>query len=109
MNALLPLAVVAIAGTATIASAENFFALAGIQPKTTLVHFDLVNTDAAGVVNIYDYHGHAVGALLGSKSVKAGPNTGLQIRINPPASTDALAVLTVGGTDVASQILEFRD
>ena len=109
MKALIPLAVAAIAGSATIASAENSFALAGTQPRSTMVHFDIVNTDAPGVVNIYDYHGHAVGDLLGFKSLKAGVNSDLLIRINPPASNDALAVLMVNGTDVASQIVEFRD
>ena len=109
MKVLIPLAVAAIAGTATIASAENSFALAETQPRSTMVHFNMVNTDAPGVVNIYDYHGHAVGALLGSKSLKAGVNSDLRIRINPPASNDALAVLMVNGTDVASQIVEFRD
>ena len=109
MKALIPLAVAAIAGTATLASEENSFSLAATQPRPTFVHFNLVNTDAAGVVNIYDYHGHAVGDLLGSKSVKAGPNPDLRIRINPPASNDALAVLTVNGAEVASQIVEFRE
>ena len=109
MKALIPLAVAATVGTATIASAENSFSLAETQPRSTMVHFDIVNTDAPGVVNIYDYHGHAVGDLLGFKSLKAGVNSDLRIRINPPASNDALAVLMVNGTDVARQIVEFRD
>ena len=109
MKVLIPLAVAALAGTATIASAENSFSLAATQPRSTMVHFHLVNTDTAGVVNVYDYHGHVVGALLGSKAVHAGPNTGLLVRIHPPVSDDALAVLMVNGTDVASQIVEFRD
>ena len=109
MKALIPLAVAAIVGSATIASAENSFSLAETQPRSTMVHFNLVNTDAPGVVNIYDYHGHAVGSLLGSKSLKAGVNSDLRIRINPPASDDALAVLMVNGTDVASQVVKLRD
>ena len=110
MNALLPLAIVAVAGTATVASAESFFSLQKIQPSTTLLHFDLVTSDGAGVVEVYDYNGHAMGRLLGSRPVLAGSNTDLKVKIQPPApEQDAMAILVVGGEPVARQLIEFRD
>lgn len=110
MNALLPLAMVAVAGTATVASAENSFSLQKIQHSTMLLHFDLINSNDPGVVEVYDYNGHVMGRLLGSQPVHAGSNTDLRVMIQPPPpEQDAMAILIVDGEPVARQLIEFRD
>lgn len=110
MNVLLPLAVVAIAGTATIASAdtENAFSLARIQPTTSFVDFGFVNSDADGLVEIYNYDGQVIGALLGSQAVTLGTNSGLRVQLNPPPFQSAMAILTIDGVAVANQEVDFR-
>ena len=108
MNVLLPLAVVALAGTATIALADNSFSLARLQPTTSSVYFDVVNSDGIGVVDIYHYHGQAVGKLLGSQAVALGSNPGLRVQMNPPPFHDVIAVLSVDGVKMADQVVEFH-
>jgi hypothetical protein len=108
MNAFLPLAMVAIAGTSTFASADNSFSLARLQPITSSVYFDFVNSDAIGIVDIYDYRGHEIGALLGSKAVALGSNAGLRVQMNPPPFGDVLAVLSIDGVSMADQVVQFR-
>jgi hypothetical protein len=108
MHVLLPLAVVAIAGTATIASAESSLSPARLQPTSSSVYFDLVTSDAVGVVEIYDYHGQAVGKLLGSRAVALGGNSGLRVQMNPAPSNDVLAVLAIDGVKIADQVVEFH-
>ena len=108
MNVLLPLAVVAIAGTATIALADNSFSLARLQPTTSSVYFDVVNSNAIGVVEIYDYRSDVIGALLGSQAVNLGTNQGLRVQLNPPPFQSAMAILTIDGVAMANQEVDFR-
>src|SRR5688572_17273474 len=108
MNVLLPLAVVAITGTATIALADNSFSYGRLQPTASSVYFDLVTSDAAGVVEIYDYHGYQVGKLLGSQPVALGSNPGLRIEISPYPYQSVMAFLVIDGVKVADQEVRFR-
>ena len=108
MNVLLPLAVVAIAGTATLALAENTLSSARLQPTSSSVYFDVVTSDAVGVVEIYDYPGHVVGKLLGSQAVALGSNPGLRVQMKPPPFNDVLAVLAIDGAKTADQVVEFH-
>ena len=108
MNVLLPLAVVAIAGTATIAFADTSMSPARLQPMSSSVTFDLVTSDAVGVVEIYDYRGQVVGELLGSQVVASGSNPGLRVQMKPGPLDDLMAVLAIDGAKMADQVIEFH-
>ncbi len=109
MNVLFPLAVVAMAGLATTVFAEPSFPLAEIQNSTSQLRFDHVSSDADGVVEIYDYNGHVIGRLIGSRPLEMGVNSDLRVTLIPPPPVhDAVAVLVVNGVPVDSQVIEFR-
>ena len=103
MNLLLPLAVVAIAGTATMASAENLFSSRQTQQSNASVHFVFVRSDGAGTVEIRDQDA----LVWGSEDVITGFNSGLRVQLDHPSSKDLTAFLVVDGIDVASQAVHF--
>lgn len=108
MNIAFPLAVAAIVGSATVACADTSFSLPRLQPHNSLLYFDVVNSDADGVLEVYDFNGHAVGKLLGSAPVALGANRNLRVRIDPHTFNDLIAVLKIDGIERANQVVEFH-
>lgn len=104
MKALLPLAVAAVMGTATIAFAENHFSYPRTQDSRQLVRFEFVTSDAPATVAIYDRNGE----LLASKEVHTGVNSGVRIPLGRPSLQDATAVLLIDGVAVTSQPVRFE-
>jgi hypothetical protein len=102
------LAAVVIAASASIASANGSYlsTFAPSQERMTEVELGLVVAEANGTVEIRDYRNGQIGKLLGSKAVKAGGNPFVEVEITPSFG-DAVAVLTVGGNIVDTQVLNF--
>ena len=102
------LAAVVIAASASIASANGSYlsTFAPSQERMTEVELGLVVAEAKGTVEIRDYRNGQIGKLLGSEAVKAGGNPNVDIKITPSFG-DAVAVLTVGGNIVDTQVLNF--
>jgi hypothetical protein len=102
------LAAVVIAASASIASASGSYlsTFAPSQERNTEVELGLIVAEANGTVEIRDYRNGQIGKLLGSEAVKAGGNPNVDIEITPSFG-DAVAVLTVGGNIVDTQVLNF--
>ena len=108
MNLPIALTLAALAGSASIASAENSLPLPRVQDSTSLLRFDHVNSEANGVLEIYDYDGHQIGRLLGVRPVVVGSNPDLRVILNPPPPVhDVMAILTTNGATRAGQVVEF--
>jgi len=105
----LSIAAVAIAASATLASAgtdqlSNFI---GEQDRSSQVELGTVSASGNGVVEIYSFHKGELGALLGSEAVMAGANLDVDVDIARPG-TDAVAVLKVNGEIVDTQEIDFN-
>lgn len=87
-------AALTLAGTA--AMAENSFGLQHGVDGDSAVTIDMVTSDTAGVVGIYDYTGGEFGALLGMAEVNAGANPDLNIVLDNNIASEMAAVLYNG-------------
>lgn len=97
----------ALMGSATFAFAENSLGLNQVQSEEHKVTFTMINADADGVVQIYDFQGDQVGKLLGTHPIMAGANPDITVSLEGNPETSALAVLVVGGEPVAMQHISF--
>jgi hypothetical protein len=104
------LALAAIVASATIASAETTSNISNFVMEQDgsgdRVELGTVTASGDGVVEVYTFHKAEVGALVGSKMVKAGSNLDVDINFNR-INTDAIAVLKVGGVIVDTQEISF--
>nr|WP_319247856.1 hypothetical protein [uncultured Celeribacter sp.] len=100
-KALAAAALVAVAGSAAVAG-PNYIMPGAAQSLGADAKLDLVRTDAPSTVSIYNFHNGERGELLGSTVVNAGANTDVYVPLNRPGGQDALAVISQGGSDVAS-------
>ena len=98
-----------IAGTASIASADSYFQLNERLQSSSILDLGIVRSEAAGVVEIYDYSGGQVGALLGTEAVNMGANA--DVRVNAPLRTaeNVIALLKVDGQTVAEREYKIID
>ena len=105
----LTIAAVAIAASATLASASNQISdfVEQQDRSSTQVELGTVTASGNGVVEIYAFHKGEVGHLLGSEAVMAGANLEVDVDITRPA-TDAIAFLKVGGQIVETQEIDFN-
>ncbi len=99
------LAAAAVAITASAASANTFGFQESVEDRNS-IELNLVNTQSAGVVEIYNLKGGERGALLGATSVAAGANDDVRINIGNGYKTDVLAVLSINGQEVAAEAFD---
>ncbi|MBQ2261666.1 MAG: hypothetical protein II336_09880 [Loktanella sp.] len=97
------IAAVALASTASVASANSYFELPRAQNTNGTIELGVVRSAGDGIVEIYDYHTGEQGALLGTQTVRAGANDGVRVNTGAPLRRDVIAVLTVDGEVVASE------
>lgn len=102
------LAAATVAATASMAAADNAFPFGEAFDQTDVLEFSTVRADAAGTVEIYDYHNGVRGALLGTEEVRAGVNTNVKIDLGLGANQDILAVLNIDGQDVLTKDYDVR-
>ncbi len=105
-------ALAALAGTATLASAETYFtSLSSVQKHDGLIELGNISTDSAGMVQIYRYQAGQKGPLLGWEALRAGANP--DVKVNVPLSsmpyTTALAEIVLNDQVVASQRIRLED
>ena len=108
MMKLLPFALVAVLGSAGLASTENAFSTPMVQPRDNIVHLGTVTTDGPGLVQIYSYHDEKKGNLLGSHDLMAGANEDVTVSLTGTADKKAIAVLLVDGRLVTTQPVMFE-
>lgn len=112
MKSLFALSLIALVGSATLASADSYFtSLSNVQKHDGMIELGTISTDAAGMVQIYRYQAGERGALLGWEALHAGANP--DVKVNVPLSstpyTTALAELVVDDQVVASQRIQLED
>lgn len=98
-----------IAGTASLASADSYFQLNEKLDDSTVLELGLVRAESAGVVEVYDFSGGQIGALLGTEAVNLGANS--DVRVNAPLRTaeNVIALLKVDGETVAQRTYDIAD
>ena len=92
-----------IAATSTAASADSYFTFGERLDSSSVLDLGIVTSEAAGVVEIYDFSKGEVGALLGSEPVNAGANADVRVNVGVSPSQDVIALLKVDGQTVAQR------
>lgn len=100
---LIALAAVTAAITATSAAAESYISFGETLDNSSVLELGTVKAEANGVVEIYNYAGGEVGALLGAEPVSAGANSNVRVQIGSHYLNDVIAVLKIDGQIVDSQ------
>lgn len=110
MKTLLPLALVALMGSAGLAAAQTDM----IGEVTTQARADQfvtisrVETTAAGMVQVYDYMDGKIGAFLGETPVQSGLSTDVRVPLEVRPEHEAVAVLKVDDQVTAIQPIRFE-
>ena len=92
-----------LAATASVASADNYFAFGENLDGASTLEIGLVRAEGAGVVEIYDFHNGELGQLLGTEMVNAGANPDVRVNVGVSPKQDVIAVLKVDGEAVAER------
>lgn len=92
-----------IAATASVASADNYFAFGENLESSSVLDLGLVRAEGAGVVEIYDFATGEVGRLLGTEMVNAGANADVRVNVGIRPKQDVIALLKVDGQTVAER------
>lgn len=108
MTKTLSIALAAIIGTASLATADSYLAIDNDQQSRSYLSLDNVTADGAGTIEIFDFHTGRTGALLGTESVAAGANRDVRINLGSAPSRDVIAVLTVNGQVVDEEKIDLR-
>jgi len=95
-------AAIATLGTATLAD-NSFFSFQERLNDGSILELGTVTSEGNGVVEIYDYHGGEIGALLGSEDVHFGANANVRIPVGVAPNSDVIALLKVDGQTVATR------
>ncbi len=96
-------AAAAVAVTATAGAADSYFEQGRTLDAGDVLELGLITADGAGVVEIYDYHTGAQGALVGSERLSAGANTNVRVNTGLPQTRDVIALIKIDGEVVASK------
>ena len=95
-------AATAVLGTASVAD-TSFFAYQDTLDNSPILELGTVTSEGNGVVEIYNFHGGQIGALLGSEEVRAGANANVRVPVGSAPNLDVIAVLKVDGQTVATR------
>ena len=103
------LAIAAIVASASIAFADtnNISNFVMEQDRGGQVELGTVTATGDGVLEVYNFHKGVVGALVGSKTIKAGANLDVDVNISR-LETDAIVFLNVNGQVVDTQEINFN-
>ena len=112
MNKLsLALALAAIAGSATMATAggASYFDADSTVEAASTIDIGYIHAAADGVVKVYDYTGNVQGRLLATEAVTAGSNWNTDFDIGIPTTEKVIAVLDVAGQPAATKVIELNN
>lgn len=99
----------ALVSLASVTSAESYFVCMGSLPTDAMLELGTITSDGPGVVEIYDYRLGEKGKMLGSFEVNEGANPDVRFDLGMPPLGDLLAILTVNGEVVASNVYDVCD
>ena len=105
---LTTIAAAAIAIIGSSANADSFISYQKSLDEDTVLELGTVSSVGDGVIEIYDYHGGRVGALLGSEQIHAGPNANVRVNVNFRPNFDVIAILKVDGQIVVTRDYDIR-
>ncbi|WP_322890820.1 MULTISPECIES: hypothetical protein [unclassified Yoonia] len=97
------IAAVALASTASVASANSYFELPRAQDATSNLELGIVRAAGDGVIEIYSRTDGDKSVLLGTQTVRAGANTDVRVNTGAPVRSDVVAVLKIDGEIVATE------
>ena len=103
MTKFIALAAAALVGTASVAMADSSFSYQDTLADSPILDLGVVTSDGAGVVEVYDFRGGEIGALLGSERVAAGANADVRVNVNMAPTAGVIAVLKVDGQTLAQR------
>ncbi len=89
-------ALVAALGMGTAATANGTFGFQTTVEDDLTIQLDLVRTDEAGILAIYDYTTGDFGELLGTVDLNAGANTDVIVPLDPNSAQQLAAVIYEG-------------
>ena len=103
-------ALAALAGSATLASAETYFTtLSDVQGRDGIMELGTISSDADGMVQIYSYQAGEKGPMLGWQALSAGANSDVRVPVNTTPYTTALAEIVQNGQVIATQRIRIED
>jgi len=101
MTRTIALAVAALIGTATLASATSTFGIVERQGSRANIELGLVRSEAPATIEIFSGD-----RLVGSTTVRAGANDDVRVNVGSPPVSDLTAVLSADGQILATTRIE---
>ncbi|ROT97986.1 hypothetical protein [Histidinibacterium lentulum] len=101
MTRTIALAVAALLGTATLASATSTFGIVERQGSSANIELGLVRSEAPATVEIFSGD-----RLLGSTTVRAGANDNVRVNVGRPPVSNLTAVLSADGEVLATTVID---
>lgn len=106
----LVVALAALAGTATLASAETYFtSLSDVQRRDGIMELGTISSDLDGMVQIYSYQAGEKGPMLGWQALSAGAKTDVRVPVESSPYTTALAEIVQDGQVVTTQRIRIEN
>ena len=103
-------ALAALAGSATLASADTYFtSLSDVQQRDGIMELGTISSDGHGTVEVYSYQAGEKGPMLGWQALSAGANSDVRVPVSTTPYTTALAEIVVDGQVVTSQRIRIRN
>ena len=102
-------ALVAALGMGSAAAADGWFGTQSIVDDNSSITLDLVRTDMAGFVAIYDYSTGEFGEMLGMAELNAGANDDVNVQLELNNAQTLAAVIfqgEIGDPAIATGFLE---
>ena len=93
----------AVAVTATAGAADTYFEQGRSLDSGDVLELGLITADAAGVLEIYDFHTGEQGRLIGTERLSAGANPDVRVNTGLPVNRDVIAVVNIDGQVAASK------
>lgn len=90
------LAFATVIGSVSLAAAaptSSYFGFQGDQDAGSTIDIDLVVSETAGVLEIYDFRKGVQGELLAVEDIRSGANTGVKVGVRNTVLGDVIAVL----------------
>lgn len=93
---------------ASSTTADTYFANGTTLASSDMLDVGLITSDAAGTVEVYDFHTGTIGALLGTQDIHQGANTDVRVRTGFPVSQDVLVVVRVGDEVMVEKVFDVQ-
>lgn len=104
------LALAALAGSATLASADTYFTtLSDVQQRDGIMELGTISSDGDGLLQVYSYQRGEKGPMLGWQALSAGANPDVRVPVNSTPYTTALAEIVLDGQVVTTQRIRIEN